>query len=478
MKNRLITCTVSFALLLFTTSAYAGVEYWNDFLDKAYRYTYHDKEFLEKHIKRYEDQFSGSLDKHNRSLIAEITKSTLSKTITELSKTDISNGLPSNKYLHAAIGQFIEYLRSNQRTYLNNALLLIEPLKPAFQIKKDYHYWFYIFTAHKNLADKNKPKFITTMNSYWRDILIPTLLKKKNGLSSPTTFVADITFHSANLLNLIINKAIIEQKISELYTLGSIVQSAIQLLPEDESYYRSMMNFFEGRETDSANINFTAILIKGLEFSSNLENSPDTVSYESNLKKALQSFALAYSWADTDKGKAIVITEKSKMLARTWALMTILEGKEDKTNSPFFKKELLGISQANIDASFKLYKQIARPNNKRAIVFRDNGFNTTNNEYATTLRQLWEKTNTLIEWQTENLQSSGNLEAKQWAQRNYAQQIIFSHTYLSQDGYIDLIPKSAFYALSENVAKLAKIYTQKLIRTPSKEGLTQASPIK
>lgn len=458
MKKKIIILFLLPVILVAATCNAAEYNYWSDFLPKAHRYTYQGKDRLLKRLEYMKNKFGISLEDHNRTLLAEVTGTTGDQAPLELDQSDIITDLSSNKYMNAAIGQYLEYIASSRIKNLKNAALLIKQLKPSFEINKTYHYWNYIIEASSSLAGKNPEKFKDVMYSLWQDIIIPIKLNKDNGLASPGTFSAELDHICANALYLITEKSIIEYRNSHMDTLGSMAVNLSNMLPEDEKYYRTMMRFYEGRNSDSSNLNFSVAYVHGLVQANMLDNARSATEYENTFKRAINLFDLAYHWAGTDKGKAAVLMRKAQPISKTWAY--IYDG-SNLTNRAYFKTDLLPLSQRNLEDCEKVFKRLACPLGQRAEAIKSNGFKDNKKDYSLTLRSLWSTYIMLMQWQTSCLYKSGDYDLKKRAKKNFADQIIFSEEYFNNPKYADLIPAEAFFSTSSCASRLAFYFADK-----------------
>ncbi|WP_031482069.1 hypothetical protein [Maridesulfovibrio frigidus] len=469
MKKYLIIIFVMCLSLIFAFSACADGGYWDSFLDDAYVYTVTSKENLNSEVLQREKEYITTLKQHNSVLIAEITGKDASSAEVVIDKGDIKTGLPTKEYFRAAVGQFIEYLLTSRESYLNNAIVLIEKTSPSFGIKKDYLFWSHFINAHKYLAMKNKDKFVGSIYALWTDILIPFQVQKKEGLAATYSSAADLDYYSQNVLNLVVDRAVVDRKLSGLYSLGPIVENVTDMLSEGgvKKYYESVTNGFDGRGSDSTNINFTIAFNKGLDSVNNFVGATTAADAEVELKEALELLTLAYKWSGTAKGKAAVLSTEAGVLTKVWA--SRVENRKE-VNSSFFKRKLLTISQKNIDSSLMLFRNLATPVGQRDSVMRDNGF-VTEEGYISTLKKMWQASSYLVAFQAACLEKSEVTADREWAKSNHAEQIIFANPYLTDKLYSDLVPYTTFFTLSNSAGSLAASSLEGTLLIPTSELL-------
>ncbi len=458
MKTRTIILFLLPAILAAVTCNAAEYRYLSDFLSKAHRYTYQGKSRLVERLGGLENKFGINLENYNRTLLAEITGTTTDQAPLELNKSDIITDLSSDKYLKAAIGQYLEYTIGSRIKNLKNAALLIRQLKPSFEINKTYAYWHYIIEASSSLASNNPEKFKNTMYDLWQEVIIPMKLNRDNGLASPGTFSAELDHICANALYLITEKSIIEYRNSHMDTLGSMAVDLSNMLPENEKYYRTMMRFYDGRNSDSSNLNFSVAYVHGIVQANMLDKAKTPTEYEETFKRSINLFDLAYHWAGTDKGRAAVLMRKVGPISKTWAYRYDGSKLTDRT---YFKTDLLPLSQRTLEDCEKVFERLARPLGQRYEVVKTNGFIKNKEDYPLTLKSIWSAYITLMQWQTTCLYNSGDYDKKKRAKKNFADQIVFSEKYFNNQKYADLIPAEAFFSTASCASRLAAYFANK-----------------
>ncbi len=469
--NKKIAVLTIVALVLFAGVAPAYAQYWEDFVDRAYRFTFSDREFLRQNIEKYEQRYGETLHDYNSSLLEKVSTKGRSAVAVELGEADIIRDQPSVMYLRAAVGQLLEYLTSNKKQYLNNAMLLISELKDSYDAKRDYLFWALFIKGHKQLAENDRSGLIDTIYSLWQKVIVPLHQERKGAFALRGRFASDFAYHCVNVLNLAIDKAIIDKRMAGLFPVGPVVANITEMLPENEEYYRNIMNRFQGRSSDSANINYTVAFAVGEATAAALRDTLPASEYERLFKESLYYFDLAYEWADTDKGRAAVLTQKSILLYIIWSVKL---NKSDAVDTPYFGNELNRESQKNIDSSYELYSRLANSRGNRKDVIYRNGFFADSDEYLTTMKNLWQETGNLVQQQAAFLGDSGREDLMDWADLNNAEHIVFAHKYFSQDGYQDIIPETAYFQVGENIAQLAAKIMEEASDTPTVESQRMA----
>lgn len=466
MRNKKLIVLTTVVLAVLGCAAQAYAQYWDSVLDKAYRYTFLDREFLEQNIEKYEARYNTTLHDYNTVLLRDISGKSASNVAVELAESDIIRDQPSDMYMRAAVGQFLEYLQSNQKQYLNNAMLLISELEDSYDAKRDYLFWALFIKGHKQLAEGDRAGLIDTIHSIWRDVLIPLNKERMTGMAMRGEFAADFEYHCVNLLNLTINKAIVGKRMSGLFPVGGVVEDVTGMLPENEEYYRNIMKRFQGRSSDSSNINYTVAFAMGEASGGMLRDSLSSSEYEKVFKEALSFYNLAYEWADTDKGRAAVLIRKSVLLDVIWSVKL---NKSDAVDTPYFGGKLTELSQQHIESCYDMYSRLARRKGERKDIIHDNGFYAESDEYLTTMKNLWQNTGYLVDRQSAFLDKSGREDLMKWAEINHAEQVVFAHKYFSEDGYRDIIPENAYFLVSQDVAFLADKCLKRAIDIKTKE---------
>ncbi|WP_320172565.1 hypothetical protein [Maridesulfovibrio sp.] len=469
--NKKLLSIMLFLFFLCAGAYPASARDWDPVLDRAYRFTFGDRDLLRKNMLKYENEFGISLHDYNNVLLGEVSKKGKSGVAVELGQSDIRPGLDDSMYYRAAVGQFLEYLLSDQRQYLSNASYLIDQLKDSYSARRDYDFWALFINAHKQLAGNKENEFISTVYSIWREVLTPLHEERKAGFSHKGIFSSDFDYHCVNLLNLIVNNAIVDKRMSGLYPLGPVVLDVTDMLPENEEYYRNLMKRFQGRGTDSANLNYTVALVFGEVKSASLADSLSSAAYEKLFREALDLFNLADKWADTDKGKAAVQVQKAVLLCSVW---TAKLNSREAADSAYFGSSLTSVSEESITGFYSLYSELARKQGQREEVIHDNGFLPEADEYVSTMKELWNANSELVRLQSLYLEKSGRPDLVDWAESDHAAQVVFAHHYFGSEGYRDIIPVTAYFGASYNVAALAKTCIARAMSSPTEDNIRSA----
>ncbi|WP_419781829.1 hypothetical protein [Maridesulfovibrio sp.] len=469
--KKVVLVAASLSYFLVSVAFSHAADDWNKFVEKSYIHIWKGRPELSLAITNQAKATGIPFRSYTASLLPKVTTKGISNVPIEISESDIRPGKATHLYFQAALGQFLEYLKSNKRSFLNNALLLTEHIKEALVVRQDYRYWALFFNAHKHLDDGNRAEFIKAVYSIWREVLIPMYQDRLSDFSTRNEFAINYKLHCINTLSLIIDQAIVGKRMSGLFPLGAVVENISQMFPTDQNPYLAVVENFNGRSTDASNLNFTVAFIKARnEYIAQLR-AKRREEYEKLFRDALMYFDLAYHWADTNKGRAAVLKERAKAMTSVWIAK---DSADPRTDTPYFDQIFLNKSQKTIDVCLDTYERLAAPAGQRQKIMHDNAFVPGTDQYTTTLKELWKANADLVEWQTINLCASGKYDNKQHAQTNHARQIVFANKYLAGHGYKDIVPSTAFYLLGNNAAGLADFSVDRLENFDSRESLVQA----
>lgn len=472
MKTFRMILLPAFLLLVMSVPCHAAkFSDWDDFMNYAHRYTFLTKDRLSSELDEQEKACGTTLKEYNQTALARISGTSNDRSPVEVTMSRISQTLNADFYMKAAIGEYIYFLKTNDANCLNNALKIISHLSPSFKINKRYSFWNYLIKASFHLVNKDSAMFKKSMFDLWSQVIIPLKREHSNGLDSPGTFSADLESICANALHLITYKAIIEYRNSDMFSTGVLAVDLSRVFNDEDNFYRGMMNFFDGRESDSSNLNFTVPLVYGLIAADSLDSATTPQKYEEAFKNALRLFNFAENCAATDKGRATVLMKKTVVIAK--ALAGKFNG-STLTETPYFEKKLSKLSQDTLDNYETLYARLARPADKRSDVKIKNGFAANPGDYTKTMRELWTSYITLMDWRTTVLQASGDFSDKVRAKKNYSDQILFANRYMRDKKYADIIPASAFYAVAGCASRLAMYFVDQATITRLPQDVDQA----
>jgi len=230
MNKKLLPCIILMAsIILWPAISQAGLT-WDAYLDVAYKVTWWDDKEIADWVNRTEKQLGQPLAAYVSTWQSNVTGTAESA---ETVRTDnpTKNSYPFQAYKRLAIAELLLYLRSHEPEHLNEAARVIDRVGDD-QEKADVGFWKYYIQAHQYIsADNHKTKnvkFINTVYKLWNDVILK--LEKAQIQSSIPEMEAgganlynDLPYLYENIVDLIVERAIIKNQMKDLEALGSII---------------------------------------------------------------------------------------------------------------------------------------------------------------------------------------------------------------------------------------------------------------
>jgi len=454
-------------VLLFLFGAYApsfaakqAVSRWDNLVDVAYKFSWYPRKDLQDLLKNKKGEYGKSLEEYCRLLIAELT--TGSANTERIDPNLFVSGKDWKKYYRLAVAQFILFLVNDNATYLENAKSTLTVLSGKKELS-NIAFWHYLFQAYSDLVRNDRDAFVASTFKLWQDVILrleadDILMMGSKG--SKTEFVKNLNFLYENIAHLIINQAIIEKTMPDLYPLGVIITSSKEKLSSENGYrnvVEAIVERMHGLKSDNSNLNFAVAFVEATanQYAFEDEKSPTLLVSKYNLTRTY--YELALSWANTPKGQAAILTQYMGLANH---IIRRLMAKDDLLASNAFFKDLPAKSNKLIKNANAVYDQLALPTVQKGG-FVHKGFNDKNS-YLTAIYQLWDSSAKLLMMQSAyyraTIASNPNAENLYVIESPLLQYLSFFRKYAGTDS--EVVPDSAFFLAAYTSKELADLYRQ------------------
>lgn len=383
-----IKLAIIFGVLL-VLPAFAGAAQWDGLLDVAYRFSWYPKKDVQSLLQEKGEEYGISLEDYRAGLMDTLTSGMAPDG--RLQRADLLAGKPLAYYYRLALAEFCLYLSNDDTVHLDNA----ETVLSVFSDKEprgDVDFWRHLFTAYRNMAERNSPRFIDSVFALWENVVLKQEVDDilMNGERAKVGFVKELPHLYENMAHLVIRRAIIEQEMANLAPLGTIILSIEDKLTLENGYknlVKAISERMEGVSSDNYNLNFAVAFLEATANRNDFEAATESDQLVAKFNAARKFYQLAYYWADTNKGRATIMGQYMGFL--TYVTRRMVDPDDAVATTRFFEK-LPGMAVAYLDKGIELYDVIARQSDD----FATDGYRKRGN-YLISMHRLWDATGKL-----------------------------------------------------------------------------------
>ncbi|ABA88896.1 hypothetical protein Pcar_1652 [Syntrophotalea carbinolica DSM 2380] len=378
--------------VLLVLPALAGAAQWDNLLDVAYRFSWYPKSDLQSLLQEKSMEYGSSLETYRDGLIDTLTSGTGPDG--RLQQDSLFVGKPLSQYYRLALAEFCLYLANDEMVHLDNAETALSVF-PDEDPQGDVAFWKHLLTAYRRMADKDSPGFVASVYSLWEN----TVLKQEvdNILMDDTRakvgFVKELPHLYENIAHLVIRRAIIEQEMPNLSSLGTVILSIENKLTLENGYknlVKAIVERMDGVSSDNYNLNFAVAFLEATANRNDFEAATEPDELVAKFNAARKFYQLAYYWADTNKGRATIMGQYMGFL--TYVTRRMIDPNDPVATTRFFEK-LPGMAVAYLDKGIELFDLLAlhaAPNGN----FTADGYYKRGN-YLISMHRLWDATGKL-----------------------------------------------------------------------------------
>lgn len=475
MKHLIIIIILLVASPVFA-QADAEQSKWEAYLDHAYELTYWDEDELASWIADQEKEFGQTLaqysEKWHKNLFGPSENN---------EAIHAENGrfpYPESNYKRLAVAELLIYLTTGDLFRLDEAIRVIEELRGKLE-KSDIAFWYYFIQSHDALADrevefeKAKNKFVKNIFNIWLNIVLPheeenSILKVPSTPVSMKGFAFSMPYLYENIANMILRKAIIQCELRNTGALGAVILALNERLALQNGYsdsVKTIVNRMSGPKSDSNNIFYTVIFLEAEQYrfeSQKALNDNGTLSKaEEAYRKSGHYYNLAYNSANTDQGRAAVLSDYLDLVSFAYSR---LPRKEEIRSDSIFATLSGHEGNITVEKAISLFDDLSG-SDIRVDDWVKHGF-AERRDYVSAMHSLWSSIVELSLWSAyyhekgitdKDIQLySDNVIRTEAALLLY---LDFFEQYLS-NGYMDIIPDNAYFNAAEAAAKYSSLHNR------------------
>lgn len=333
---------------------------WDSLLDVTYKFSWYPRSDLQKLLDLKAAEYGQSLEEYRALLLTEVTGGRAAGD--RIRPDEFITGLPWREYYRLSMAEFCLFLATDQASHLQNAQSALSVLAHKTE-QPEIEFWNYIYRAHLASLAKDRDAFINEMYQLWQNVILRFELEARYfpAETAQAGFVRNLPFLYENMAHLLIRKAILEQKIPELYALNALILD-IQPKLTVENGYKTMVDQvverMHGTGSDNKNINFAVALLEATAKRYDFEDEKDEAQLASKYNLTRKYYQLAYSWADTGKGQTAILTQYMGFL--NYVIRRFSDQSDELSSNQYFQN-LPAMANDQLEKAVLVYDRLAAP---------------------------------------------------------------------------------------------------------------------
>lgn len=445
------------------------VKDWGPYLDVAYELSYWDKaeiqEWREKRDRELGETLAAYCAAWSSRLAAPPAGSAAS------GKDERQPGFRDRDVLRLAVAQTLDYLQSDNRESLNSAARTIERLKGKSSMP-EIAFWSAYVQALQALESNDSEQFVARVFDIWNHSILYFEHGEIGQAATRAAGATPVQFYCRNLINLVVNRAIISRKMEGLTALGPLFLMLKERIPAEKDgegkYFATLIqritDGLTAPDSDRYRLNFTVAVIESKRLqqaaAAKLDAEGMTEGTRKVFEQSLQFNDLALKWAAAPRSSGVILAVADHLDSISFAIQRLPDN-EKATAYSFFA------ALPGQDGSSTLQKATAVFND--IAVYSGGGWKKAGYEsrelYLKAAHRLWRSIMELSLWTGDFYLAKLNVPGNQQGIYTYAspmQQVLDSYLYFlasqTSRGFDDVIPDSAFFGAAEAAEKLAFAY--------------------
>ena len=447
----------------------AAIKGWGPYLDVAFELTYWDK----AEIREWREK----LDRETGATLAAYITSWNAKLATPLDNAGIARkegpqpAYQERDYLRLAIAQTVDYLQSDNPASLLGAVQMLDRLKEKGSMP-EIAFWTGFVNALQAMESRNSQQFVAQLFDIWNNSVMYVEQGRIDGKTPVAAAGASPSYYYRNIVNLVVNRAIIDRKLEDLDALGPLFmmlnERDLEEKDNEGNYLTSLvLRIAEGMtapDSDRFRLNFTVASIESKRLQLIADAKLDSEGMSENAQTAFEQARLfnsyALKWAASSRSSGAVSTVADYLDSASFAIQR-LAGNE---KSPAY---LHFAMLPTHDGSSTLIRAMAVFND--LATYGEGGWDkagyANHGMHLKSAHRLWRAIMELALWSGDFYLAKLNGAADQQNIMNHAAPLqVVLNSYLDflasqkSRGFAEVIPDSAYFGAAEAAEKLAYSY--------------------
>lgn len=445
------------------------VKEWGPYLDVAHELSYWDrseiKEWREKREQEIGEPLTAYIAKWNEKLAGSLENT---GTVREDTQQPIYR---ERDYLRLAIAQTVDYLQNENQESLNSAAQLLENLKGKVAMP-EIAFWTGFIKAMQSIENNDSKQFLSQVYYIWNNSVLYIEQEALAGAAPNAADVKNAPFHYRNIVNLIVNRAIIERKMEDLNALGPLflmLKDRDLDEKEGEGQYLTTMvkrinEGFVAPDSDRYRLNFTVAAIEAKRLQQSAYAKLDAEGMTEEARKVFEQSRhfddLALKWAASPRSSGAVMAMVDYLDTTSFAIQRLPDNEKAPAYA-FFSMLPTHDGSSTLMKAMAVYNDVA--------TYTDGGWEkagyANRDLYLKSVHRLWRATMELALWTGDSylLKLNAATDAKSILGLVTPMQVVLNSylEFLSAQksrGFADVIPDFAYFGAAEAAEKLAHAY--------------------
>lgn len=473
MKKSVLLLLVLIALVWSNPAAAAmSREQWNDLIDVTYKFSWYPKKDLRELIDAKGAEYGGTLSDYRRLLTAELNGGIVPTGPMDL--RTLAMGKPWRSYLRLALAEFCQYRYTDDPVFLQNARTVIGVLTEKRE-QEEVGFWIDLLDVYARADARHRDPFIQGVFGIWQDVVLKLEIEEilLPGDVAKAGFVRSLPYLYENLSYLILQKAILEQEIPDLYPLAPIVLDLNRKLSLEKGYkgmVEQVVARMRGVNSDNLNVNFAVAFLEATSRRYEFEEEQSEAKLAEKFRAVRKYHDLALLWADTSKGQAAVITQYAGFLNYMTRRFSY---RDDLLASARFFDNVPAQSADFLNRAIALYESLASAT-MRQQGGTPGGFDSRG-DYLRTMHYLWDASAklslTMADYFRANRRPDDIVNIFP-AERPLLQHSSLFDRYATENA--DIVPDNAYFLTAYMARQLADLYREQSRFSVSERSAQQA----
>ncbi len=445
------------------------VKEWGPYLDVAHELSYWDRSEIKEWREKREQEIGEPLTAYISAWSGKLSGSLENEgTVREDNRQPMYR---ERDYLRLAIALTIDYLQNENQESLNSAAQILDKLKGKMAMP-EIAFWTGFVKALLAIENNDSRQFVTQVYSIWNNAVLYIEQEALAGITANAADVRNAPFHYRNIVNLVVNRAIIERKLEDLNALGPLflmLKERDLEEKEGEGQYlttlvKRIAEGFVAPDSDRYRLNFTVAAIEAKRLQQTAYAKIDTEGMSEEARRVFEQSRLfddlALKWAASPRSSGVVMAMADYLDTTSFAIQRL----PDNEKSPAYN--FFAMLPAH-DGSSTLMKAMAIFND--IATYTDGGWEKAgyaNRElYLKAAHRLWRATMELALWTGDFYLVKLNTAADAQSILSVVTPMqVVLNSYLDflaaqkSRRFPDVIPDSAYFGAAEAAEKLAHAY--------------------
>jgi len=455
-----------------SASAPVQVKDWGPYLDVAYELSYWDKqeikEWREKRDAEIGETLAAYIASWNGKLEPAPSTATAPVNVAAAQKEEQQPIFGERDYLRLAIAQTIDYLQSDNQESLTGAAKQLDMLKGKSSMP-EIAFWIGYVKALQALENNDSTQFVSRVYDIWNNAVLYIEQNEISRTATEKAVNAITPYYYRNIINLVVNRAIVNRKMADLNALGPLflMMKDRNLGDKDgEGKYvttlvQRITDGFIAPDSDRYRLNFTVALIESKRLQQTAAAKIDAEGMSEAAQKAFEQSLLfndlALKWAASRRSSGVVMAVIDYLDSTSFAIQRLSDNEKAPAYKFFATLPSQGATSALLNA-MAIFNDIALYSNGG---WEKAGYETRD-LYLKSTHRFWRAIMELSLWTGDYYLAKLNVaKDPRSIQRLAAPMQVVLDSYINflaaqeSRGFPDVIPDSACFGAAEASEKLA-----------------------